>query len=298
MRYNKVAGEEDLDLASKPRSLYGSKFDNGRVLVIGGGSRFHGAQVLASNAAYLTLAGLRTGAGYAVTCVPKSIVLAVRKLSPNVIVVPLSGDNVNPDDLPLLKKEAKKSDAIVIGPGLGREKSSLETAAKLISYCVKLGKKLIVDADVIHALKMVHSKLNKNVLITPNDNEFSQLFGIRLDKKNVEKRIRAVANAAKRLNANVLLKGHVTIISDGSRVKIVRAKTATLATMGTGDVLAGITGGFMARKDDVITAAAAGAYLHARIGDLLYNEKGYHVIASDVVDYIPKILKGFDRTIV
>jgi NAD(P)H-hydrate epimerase len=68
--------------------------------------------------------------------------------------------------------------------------------------------------------------------------------------------------------------------------------------MGTGDVLVGITGGFMARKDDVITAVAAGAYLHARIGDLLYNEKGYHVIASDVVDYIPKILKGFDRTIV
>ena len=46
-----------------------------------------------------------------------------------------------------------------------------------------------------------------------------------------------------------------------------------------------------------LTAAAAGAYLHARIGDLLYKEKGYHVIASDVVDYIPKILKGFDRTI-
>lgn len=297
MRGKRIAGDEELDLASKPRSLHGSKLDNGRVLVIGGSDRFHGAPVLASNAAYLTLAVLRTGAGYVVTCVPKSIVLAVRKLSANIIVVPLSGDNVNPKDLAVLEGEAKKSDAIIIGPGLGRDELSLSTAAKLISYCLKLGKKLIVDADAIYALKLMRSKLNRNVLITPNDNEFLHAFNIKLDRKNVEKRTRAVAGIARRLKANVLLKGHVTIISDGANAEIVKAKTAALATMGTGDVLSGIIAGFVARRNDMLAAATAGAYLHARIGDLLYKEKGYHIIAQDVVEYIPKIMKQFDRTI-
>lgn len=297
MEHNMVAGDMDLDLASKPRSLYGSKLDNGRVLVIGGSARFHGAPVLASNAAYLTLAALRTGAGYVVTCVPRSIVLPVRKLSPNMIVVPLSGDNVNAKDLSLLKKEAEKADVVIVGPGLGREKASLATAAKIVSYCMELGKKIIVDADAIRALRLLNWRLNKNVLITPNDNEFLHIFKVRLDKRDLEKRIRTVANVAKNLNANVLLKGHVTILSDGSVAKIIRAKTAALATMGTGDVLAGIIGGLAARKNDMLSAAAAGAFVHARIGDVLYKEKGYHAIASDVVDYIPRVMKEFDRTI-
>ena len=296
MGQKRNAGPEDLDLASKPRSQYSSKLDNGRVLVIGGSARFHGAPVLASNAAYLTLAALRTGAGYAVTCVPKSIVVPVRALSPNIIVLPLSGDNINPEDLSILEGESKRADVIIIGPGLGREKASLTTAAKLVSYCMKLGKKIIIDADALHALEFLHSKLNKNILLTPNDREFSQVFKMKLDKRDTEKRIKAVAAAAKKLNTNVLLKGHVTIVSDGKIAKIVRAKTATLATMGTGDVLAGIIGGLAARNN-MLSAAAAGAYLHARIGDLLYKEEGYHITAQDVVEYIPKIMKSFDRTI-
>jgi NAD(P)H-hydrate epimerase len=110
-------------------------------------------------------------------------------------------------------------------------------------------------------------------------------------------RVNAVKKLANRLGTNVLLKGHVTIISDGRRVKLVEPKTATLATMGTGDVLSGIIGGYMTLNKDVFLSAVAGAYLHARIGDLLYREKGYHAIAADVLEYIPKMLKGFDRTI-
>ena len=109
-------------------------------------------------------------------------------------------------------------------------------------------------------------------------------------------RIDAVKKLASRLGANVLLKGHVTIISDGRRVKLVESRTATLATMGTGDVLSGIIGGYMTRNGNAFVSAVAGAYLQARIGDLLYKEKGYHAIATDALDYIPRILKKYDRT--
>lgn len=289
-----LAKPEDLRLASRPRSLYSSKGDNGRVLIIGGSSRFHGAPALASNAAYLTLAALRVGIGYAITCVPKGIVSQVRKLSPNIIVIPLTGSDANPKDLKVLKKEASKADVLIIGPGLGRNKNSLKTIAKLIVYCLKLNKMALVDADAIYSLKLAHRELNKNIIITPNDSEFSHLYKGRLDRKDYIKRAKAARSVARRLNVSIVLKGHNTIVTDGTKVKIIKSKTSALATMGTGDVLSGIIGGYMAKNRNAFLSAVAGAYLHALIGDRLYKEKGYHIIAEDVVDCIPKILKQFN----
>ena len=289
-----AAGMKALRLASTPRSLYSDKRQNGRILVIGGSSRFHGAPVLVSNAAYLTLAAMRVGAGYAVTCVPKSILSPVRKLSPNLIVRPLSGENLNSRDLQELKGEAQRADCIVIGPGLGRSRATVRTVARLIAYCLKLEKRLLIDADAILAVRSLRGRLGRNVLLTPNDREFHMLSRAGLADR--EMRIDAVKKLASRLGANVLLKGHVTVISDGRRVKLVESRTATLATMGTGDVLSGIIGGYMTRNGNAFVSAVAGAYLQARIGDLLYKEKGYHAIATDVLDYIPRILKKYDRT--
>ena len=290
-----AAGMKDLRLASTPRSLYSDKRQNGRILVIGGSSRFHGAPVLVSNAAYLTLAAMRVGAGYAVTCVPKSILSPVRKLSPNLIVRPLSGENLNSRDLQELKGEAQRADCIVIGPGLGRSRATVRTVARLIAYCLKLEKRLLIDADAILAVRSLRGRLGRNVLLTPNDREFHMLSRAGLADR--EMRIDAVKKLASRLGANVLLKGHVTVISDGRRVKLVESRTATLATMGTGDVLSGIIGGYMTRNGNAFVSAVAGAYLQVKIGDLLYKEKGYHAIATDVLDYIPRILKKYDRTV-
>jgi hydroxyethylthiazole kinase-like uncharacterized protein yjeF len=292
--FKTVAGEADLKLASRPRSLYGSKLDNGRVLVIGGSSRFHGAPVLVSNAAYLTLAAMRVGAGYAITCVPRSILSPVRKLSPNLIVRPLSGENLNSGDLRELKSESRRADCIVIGPGLGRSRATMKALAKLIAYCVRLGKRMVIDADAIRAVSSVHMRLGKDAVITPNDSEFRRLSKAGLIDR--EMRMEAAKKLALRLDTNVLLKGHVTIVTDGRRVKLVEPGTAALATMGTGDVLSGIIGGYMALNGSAFLSAVAGAYLLARIGDLLYKEKGYHILATDVLDCIPRVLKKYDKT--
>jgi len=66
--------------------------------------------------------------------------------------------------------------------------------------------------------------------------------------------------------------------------------------MGTGDVLSGIIGAYAAMGAEPFRAAAAGAYLHMRAGELLAMEKGYHILASDIIDQIPRIAKEFDRT--
>ncbi|MDE1854869.1 MAG: NAD(P)H-hydrate dehydratase [Candidatus Micrarchaeota archaeon] len=287
-----VAGMRDLRIAATPRSFYSDKRSNGRVLIVGGSARFHGAPVLATNAAHMTLAALRVGAGYAITCVPKSVVSPVRKLSANLIVRPLSGENINRRDLEALKSEAKRSDCVVLGPGLGRERATINAISNLVSYCMKQDKKLLVDADAILAIR--GKKLNKKVLITPNDKEFHNLSKAPLMDRNA--RIEATKKLAQKLDANVLLKGYFTVVSDGKRTKLVETRSAALATMGTGDVLSGIIGGYMTLNRDVFVSAVAGAYLHAKIGDMLYKEKGYHIIASDLVDYIPNVLKKFDKT--
>ena len=288
-------GDKELRLAATPRSRFSNKRTNGRILIIGGSSRFHGAPVLVSNAAYLTLAAMRVGTGYAITCVPKSVLSPVRKLSPNLIVRPLSGENLSGRDLPELMSEAERADCIVIGPGLGRSAATLHAVAKLVSYCLKLDKKLLLDADAILAAGAVHRKLGSNALITPNDSEFHRLSKAELTGRNA--RIEAAKRLALKLGTNVLLKGHATVITDGKQTKIVEPRTATLATMGTGDVLSGIIGGYMALNGNVFLSACAGAYLQAMVGDLLYKEKGYHAIATDVLDYIPRILKKYDRTV-
>jgi NAD(P)H-hydrate epimerase len=258
---------------------------------VGGSEQFHGAPVLASVAANNTLAALRIGAGYSITCVPKSVVLAVREVSPNLIVRALGGENLGPDDLKILEDVSNRAQAVVIGPGLGKSSSTLYTIRKFVEYAISADKRVVIDADALYAIAGI-AKLGKNVLITPNMTEFRIFYETELDYDDAKSRIGAAMEVARRLDTNVLLKGHETIITDGKRYKIVRAKTPALATMGTGDVLAGIIGGFAARNDDMFSAAVAGAYAHSLIGDVLYKDKGNHIIATDVVEAIPKALKG------
>jgi ADP-dependent NAD(P)H-hydrate dehydratase / NAD(P)H-hydrate epimerase len=288
------ASDKDLKLASKPRSPFSSKHENGTVLIIAGSSNYHGAPVLASNAAYNTLAALRIGIGYALLYVPSSIENPVRKLSPSIIVRTFGRRNIGEGNFASIKEAIRRSDAIVIGMGIGREAKTLRMAARIIGYAKSIDKKIVIDADAIYALRHLE-RLNQNAIITPQDREFSQIYGSMPDKSSVQKRTRSAVSAAKKLNCCILLKGHNTIITDGKSVKVIKSKSSALATMGTGDVLSGIIGGYAAIGNRAFKAGVAGAYLHSRIGDILHNKKGNHLISNDLVEQIPAILKKFDK---
>jgi hydroxyethylthiazole kinase-like uncharacterized protein yjeF len=290
-----IANQRDLYMASTPRGKYSSKGSNGRLLVIGGSERFHGAPALASGAAYEVLAALRIGVGYVVEFVPKGVLGATRSVSPDIIVEPLAGNNLGPRDAARLIRELKRSDCLVMGPGLGKGESTLKTTVKLIEYIKRTGKRAVIDADALYALKKYPRKLGNNFIITPNKEEFKLFYKVALKDTDTAGRISAAMMVAADFNANVVLKGHQTIVTDGKRVKVIKAKSSALAVMGSGDVLAGIIGGFATKNSDLFIAAVAGAHLHTTIGDILYKKKGNHILASDVVAYIPKILKRFDR---
>ncbi|MBU4373962.1 MAG: bifunctional ADP-dependent NAD(P)H-hydrate dehydratase/NAD(P)H-hydrate epimerase, partial [Euryarchaeota archaeon] len=86
------------------------------------------------------------------------------------------------------------------------------------------------------------------------------------------------------------LKGAVDIISDGAEVRANRTGNAGMTVGGTGDVLAGLTGALFA-KHEAFEAACAGAFINGAAGDMAFAEFGYGLLATDVIDYIPKVMK-------
>jgi len=293
------AGPGDLYLASKPINIYTSKRERGMLVIIGGSKVYHGAPIHALLSAS-SIASLRTGAGYTVLYVPNSILDVVRKLSQNQIVRPAGEDYISFTDE--LKRDIDKAQAIAIGMGITKEKQAQDACQKIVSYALSNGKKVVADADAISAIAgMLSAKHTDtaNLLITPHDSEFYQFSGVKLrhEDSNIFDRIETAKKVAKEKKINILLKGHNTIITNGEKVKINRSNAVNLSTMGTGDVLSGIIGAFAATGNDLFEAAVAGAYLHSKAGEVLAMEKGNHIIASDLIDKIPKILSGFDKVL-
>jgi hydroxyethylthiazole kinase-like uncharacterized protein yjeF len=154
---------------------------------------------------------------------------------------------------------------------------------------------VIADADAIEAVKAIKARGQGDVLITPHDGEFFKFSGKKLSTESVMERAQAAAEEAKERNIAIVLKGHYTIVTDGTNIRINEAKSAALATMGTGDVLSGMIAGYAAIGNDLLKAAVAGVYAHSRIGDILYQENGNHIIATDVIAKIPQFLKKYDK---
>ena len=132
-------------------------------------------------------------------------------------------------------------------------------------------------------------------MITPNLEELGLFCKGKLAQNDMHARIGAAIKLSRMLNSNVLLKGHEGIITDGRRVKVAKSNSSALATMGTGDVLAGMIGAYAAQNKDMFVAVVAASYLHKRIGDRLHKEEGNHILATDIVDAIPRALRRFDR---
>ncbi len=290
-----LAGSGDVRRATRAREAFSNKKANGSAAIIGGSKGYHGAPLLTSNAAYVTLASLRVGIGYATLYVPKAIENVERIVSPNLVVRAVDGDYITGSAIPALGKAIDKADAVALGIGMGREPSTAAAVKGLAAYIAKKGKRAVVDADAIYALKGV--RLSKTVILTPEDKQFMALTGRRPSTSNLKQRVKAAMSLAKKMNAVILLKGHNTVITDGTLVKISVSLSSALATMGTGDVLSGIICGYEASGTEAFRAGVAGAYVHARIGDALSIEKGTHILATDVVDYIPKILKAYDKNV-
>jgi len=83
---------------------------------------------------------------------------------------------------------------------------------------------------------------------------------------------------------------YVDVISDGTRVKLNFTGNPGMTVGGTGDVLSGIVGAFLAQGTDPFEAAVAGAFINGAAGDFVQNEKGYHMVPTDLLKWIPRVM--------
>ena len=287
-----IAGQGDLVLATEPKKIGSNKYSNGSILIIGGGKGYSGAPSLAASAANNALAALRTRAGYVSLMVPKGIYPIVATASREAVVRSFSGEAFGAEEAE--SAAAIRHDAVIIGPGLEDERGSYKLICKFVRDEAGRGKKVLVDATALRALAGERSAL-KGTIITPHDGEFARISGIRTDKLGLLERAKAAAAFARRYGCVVVLKGNRTIITDGARLKVNRSGSPALATMGSGDVLAGIIAAYATAHGDLFECAVGGVYLHSRVGELLARGKGLHIVASDIVGYLPDALRIFDK---
>ncbi|MDP3990645.1 MAG: NAD(P)H-hydrate dehydratase [archaeon] len=257
------------------------KGENGHALVIGGSEEFVGAVTLAG------LGALRAGCDLVTVAAPEKVAWAVNAYSPDLITHKVKGAFT----VKLAKdivKFAEKFEAVLIGNGITQK------ADKFCQYFIKKSPRLkVVDAD---ALKGMSFKDFQNCIITPNANELEMLL-INSNKEFILDKLRT-ANAKEKAdllqgnlryflqNNNVLIaKGPTDIILSRNRIAFNRTGNQGMTKGGTGDVLAGLAVGFLAKTGDLFKSAVAASYVNGLIGDaLLKKTKGYSFIASDILN--------------
>lgn len=267
-------------LPKRPRD--GNKGTFGKVLLIAGSLNMAGAAILAARAV------LRSGAGMVKVITPEANRIILQTAVPEALL------GTEED----LASGLEWADAIVIGPGLGREPAAKRCLEQVTAY----GRKpLVIDGDGLNLLaedNVLQEQLamqgaeGRTILLTPHVGELSRLTELsvtELKQALSEHGIRL----AKRLHAVVAAKDARTVVCrEEGAVYLNLCGNSGMATAGSGDVLAGTAGAFLARSMDGFDGAAAAVYAHSRAGDLAATEKGeWGCTAADIAEALGEVLK-------
>jgi NAD(P)H-hydrate epimerase len=271
--------------AIPPRRKDAHKRMNGTVCVVGGSRLYHGAPFLCASGA------MRAGVDLVFLAVPAEIAGSVRSMSPDFIVVPLPDSKLTRGNVSKLLSWVRDADVFAVGPGLGPQNPEL--VAQGLNEMKGEGRSLVVDADALRA-QVIPSIRGTGSVVTPHAREFERLFGVRLPEET-SGRAEIVAAQAKAGGVTVLLKGPTDIVSDGERVAFNDTHTPAMTVGGTGDVLAGIVAGLLAKKVPPFEAACAAAYVNGAAGLEAAKRFGLHITASDVANEVANAMKPFDR---
>jgi NAD(P)H-hydrate epimerase len=263
----------------------------GRVLVVGGNDGMIGAPVFSGTAA------LRTGAGLVEIAVPRAILHAALSITPELIGLGL-GKSVGKDEL---LKAAEKADAVITGPGLGQ---TPEAAARLTRLVRLKDKPMIIDADGLNLLakeKRWPTYFKARAVLTPHPGEMKRLAKL-LGRTEVPSdepgRIDIATLAAQKFGQVVVLKGHRTVVTDGDRVFNTRTGDSTLSKAGTGDILSGILGTFLAQKMSPFDAACAAVNIHGRAGEIAGKKFTRRcALAREVIDAIAEAVAEYEQQV-
>jgi hydroxyethylthiazole kinase-like uncharacterized protein yjeF len=246
------------------------KGDFGHVLVVAGSRGKTGAAHLAAAGA------LRSGAGLVTVATPACVQPVVATLGTEYMTEGLPDappGTIAPGALEAIA--ALPGDVIVVGPGLGGGDGVRQVVRGLVALEER---PLVLDADAVNAFAgepgLLSSREGQQIVITPHPGEMARLLGTSTEEV-LAHRLEAASHFASAHGVHVVLKGHRTIIAtpDG-KVFINPTGNPGMATGGTGDVLAGMIGAWLAQLEDAEAACLLGVYLHGAAGDLAADDEG------------------------
>ena len=277
----------DRDEAAKrlpPRAPDAHKYQNGTAVLVAGSRAYTGAALLAAEAA------LRSGCGMVYAVVPESIRPVIQSGLREAIVVaaPETAEgSIARGALEVIAPYLDKAGVVMVGPGLGAQAETMEFARELVTGSTL---PVVLDADGITAFAGAAQQLEgiaAPLVLTPHSGELERLLGESVPSQPLE-RIAKTRDVARALGVTLAHKGAPTLIGtpDG-HIWINHHGNSALATAGTGDVLTGLIGGFVAQGAGGLDAAALGCFLHGRAGELAGDATGERgVIAGDLMYFL------------
>ncbi len=295
-------------LPSRPETAHKGTF--GTVLVVGGSANYPGSVGLAGAGAY------RIGAGLVTLAVPGPIhgLLVSHLPEATWVVLPHETGVIAETAADIVVQAARSAQALVVGPGLGREATTRRFLSRLFSGSepahkgrmgfVPSGEKsaaasdpgmpqAVIDADALRLLAEIAGwprRLPPKSILTPHPGELAGLTGLSVETIQANREGVARERAVEWGHIVVLKGAHTVIAAPDERLWVLPFATAALAKAGSGDVLAGAIGGLCAQGVGPVEAAVLGSYLHGLAGTLAAEAAGstVGVLASDVARRIPE----------
>ncbi|MGG3466913.1 NAD(P)H-hydrate dehydratase [Neobacillus pocheonensis] len=266
------------------RAKHGHKGTFGHALVLGGSRPYVGAPIFSAKAA------LYSGAGLVTLAVPKSIYPLAAAQNPESLFLPLPEENgcFGEKAIAEIASQIQLFDIVAIGPGMGRFPGG-ENWMKAFWNSLS-NQAIVVDADALYLLRndldMVR-EYKGNVIFTPHPGEMARLVNKTVKEVEAD-RIEIAKTFAKDYGLNLLLKGHRTVIAspDGD-IYINPYGNDALGKGGSGDVLTGLIGSFLAQGASPVNALISASYLHARAGEEQAKTlSNYGVMPLDIISGI------------
>jgi len=243
-----------------------TKYSAGSVLVVGGSPGLTGAACLAARAAF------RADAGYVAVAAPRESLPVLESQLLEAVKRPLEE----------VWDATERARALALGPGLGRSEESKALVRRLLE---ETDLPAVVDADALWELEPFLR--SAPTVLTPHSGELARLLGVESAWVDAH-RLEAAHRAIERFDCVVLLKGEGTIVAAPGERVLVCPGFPSLATAGTGDVLTGVIGSFLAKGMDARLATAAAATAHSEAAAEAPQRAG--LIASDVIEMLPYVL--------
>jgi NAD(P)H-hydrate epimerase len=255
------------------RSARDTKFSAGSLLVVGGAPGTTSAAVLTA------MAALRADAGYVTLAVPAAALPVAEALA----LEPVKRGFDWATAAETLAADVERASALALGPGLGRSDEARRLVRELLDAT---SLPAVVDADGLFALEP--ARRVAPLVLTPHAGELARL--LESDSEWVAAhRLEAAARCAERFDAVVALKGPDTIVrAPDGRTIVCDTGPPSLATAGTGDVLTGVVGAFLAKGVDPLDATVAAAVAHGLAARAVPYQAG--LVASDVAAALPSVL--------